>query len=84
MEAKITLKLPETLAPESVFCVVDSREQAPLDLAPFRTIKGILSTGDYAMSGCDEIRIERKYLATWFNALGTNVSDSRGSITAAT
>lgn len=55
--------LPAKLAPESVTCIIDSREQLPLDLSPLRTEQGTLQTGDYALANCDEIRIERKSLA---------------------
>lgn len=56
------MKLPEKLDPASVTCIIDSREQTPLCLDPLRRIVGTLSTGDYALEGCDEIRIERKSL----------------------
>ena len=54
--------LPAKLDPSNVVAVVDTREQIPLCLDPLRTELGTLATGDYALKGCDEIRIERKSL----------------------
>lgn len=54
--------LPCKLDPSSVIALIDSREQNPLDLSPLQTVAGSLQTGDYALQGCDEIRIERKSL----------------------
>ena len=56
------MKLPSKLEPESVTAIIDTREQLPLDLSPLRVERGTLDTGDYALSGCDHIRIERKSL----------------------
>jgi len=56
------MTLPAKLDPSQVTCIIDTREQMPLDLSPLRTEPGTLQTGDYALAGCDEIRIERKSL----------------------
>jgi hypothetical protein len=56
----VNTKLPPKLDPSAVVAIVDSREQNPLDLTPLHTVSGSLQTGDYALQGCDEIRIERK------------------------
>ena len=51
------------LKPSDVTAIVDSREQAPLSLAPLRTVAGSLCTGDYRLRGLEHIvRIERKSL----------------------
>lgn len=57
------MKLPAKLDPESVVCIVDSREQLPLDLGPLRTEVGTLQTGDYSIKGLEHlVCIERKSL----------------------
>jgi len=58
MNQKLSIKLE----PSQVTCIIDTREQLPLDLAPLRTEVASLQTGDYALAGCDDIRIERKSL----------------------
>ena len=62
--------LPAKLDPSQVVCLVDTREQNPLDLAPLKTVAGTLQTGDYALQGCDEIRIERKSLPDLIACVG--------------
>ena len=53
--------LPADLAPADVVAIVDSREQAPFDLAPLQMVEGSLTTGDYSFRGGEAIcRIERK------------------------
>jgi ERCC4-type nuclease len=49
---------------ESSFtALIDTREQTPLDLSPFKVKKETLDTGDYSIQGLTEyIRIERKSL----------------------
>lgn len=55
--------LPAELAPQDVIAIVDTREQAPFDLAPLQMIEGSLTTGDYSFRGGEQIcRIERKSL----------------------
>ena len=56
------MKLPAELLPENVTVIVDSREQTPFGLSPLLSTVGTLTTGDYALQGSDEIRIERKSL----------------------
>lgn len=57
------MKIPASLAPESITALVDSREQTPLDLSPLRTEPATLDTGDYSVRGLEQvIRIERKSL----------------------
>ncbi len=48
------MKLPAKLEPESVEVTIDTREQTPLDVAPLRTVRGTLDTGDYALSSCPD------------------------------
>ena len=51
------------LTPEQITAIIDTREQAPLDLAPLATITGTLSTGDYSVKGLEAVvAIERKSL----------------------
>ena len=48
--------------PEDVLAVIDTREQLPLEL-PLRTITDTLPTGDYSVSGFEDlICVERKSL----------------------
>jgi len=57
------MKLPATIAPESLTAIVDTREQLPLELSPLRTQLSTLDTGDYSLSGCEHVvRLERKSL----------------------
>ena len=52
-----------TLKVEDLVAIVDTREQDPLDLSPFRTVRGTLQAGDYSLRGLeDHIAIERKSL----------------------
>jgi ERCC4-type nuclease len=65
-----SMKLPAKLDPSAVTAIVDTREQTPLDLAPLRVQAGTLSTGDYALAGCDSVRIERKSLEDLLACVG--------------
>lgn len=57
------MKLPATLAAESLVAIIDTREQQPLDLSPLRMEPGTLDTGDYSVRGLEHVvRIERKSL----------------------
>lgn len=62
--------LPSKLDPSSVVCIQDTREQLPLCLDPLQVEVGTLQTGDYALRGCDEIRIERKSLPDLLACVG--------------
>ena len=64
------MKLPVKLDPESVTAIVDTRERFPLCLDPLRVLSGTLDTGDYALLGCDHIRIERKSLDDLLGCVG--------------
>ncbi len=65
------MKLPAKLDPANVEVVIDSREQEPLSLEPLRSVRGTLSTGDYALSSCPDIaRIERKSLPDLIACVG--------------
>ena len=55
------MKIPTEPKPAQLVALVDSREQAPLDLTPLRTETASLPTGDYSLRGLEEIvAIERK------------------------
>ncbi len=61
----------KTLKPEDVTAIVDTREQRPWVLAPLRTEKGTLYTGDYSVKGLEnEIAIERKSLEDLLGCVG--------------
>lgn len=65
------MKIPATLAPESVMAIVDTREQLPLDLSPLRSVAGTLDTGDYSAVGLEHVvRIERKSLPDLLGCVG--------------
>lgn len=59
------------LCPEDLTAIVDTREQAPLNLAPLQTVSGALPTGDYSLRGLEHvIAIERKSLADLITCIG--------------
>lgn len=59
----ITAKIKKTLDPSLVTAITDTREQTPVNLAPLRTIRGTLPTGDYSVVGLEHvIAVERKSL----------------------
>lgn len=61
--ARQRLVMPKVLRIEDLTAIVDSREQAPLSMAPFRSEVGTLQTGDYSLHGLEHIvAIERKSL----------------------
>ena len=63
--------LPAKLDPASVVCIIDTREQLPLDLAPLRTEPGTLPTGDYSLRGLEHlVCIERKSLDDLLGCVG--------------
>ncbi len=63
--------LPAELRPEQVTAIVDSREQAPLALAPLRSVVGTLATGDYSVLGLEHVvAIERKSLPDLLSCVG--------------
>lgn len=58
------VRLRKELRPEDITVVVDTREQAPFDLAPLQVCRGSLTTGDYSVVGLEDvIAIERKSLS---------------------
>jgi DNA excision repair protein ERCC-4 len=60
-----------TLEPRDIVAIIDTREQQPLDLAPLKTEKGTLTTGDYSVKGLEgEISIERKSLPDLLGCVG--------------
>ena len=64
-------KLPAKLDPSQVVCIVDTREQLPLDLSPLRTEAGTLATGDYSLKGLEHlVCIERKSLDDLLGCVG--------------
>ena len=65
------MKLPSELKPEQVTAIIDTREQAPIDLAPLQAVTGTLSTGDYSVQGLESIvAIERKSLPDLLACIG--------------
>ncbi len=66
-------KLPAELKAEQVVAVIDTREQLPLDLAPFQTVGGALATGDYSVQGLEHVvAVERKSLGDLLGCVGTS------------
>ncbi len=64
-------KLPAKLEPSQVVCLVDTREQMPLDLAPLRTEPSTLPTGDYSLKGLEHVVcVERKSLDDLLGCVG--------------
>lgn len=61
----------KTLEISDLVMVIDTREQLPLELKPFKTIRGTLKTGDYSVIGYeDKISIERKTLQDMIGCCG--------------
>lgn len=59
------------LQPSDVTVVCDNREQLPFDLAPLKMIRGTLATGDYGISGLEDIAaIERKSIPDLLGVIG--------------
>jgi len=59
------------LEASDITAVIDNREQRPWGLAPLKTIKGTLTTGDYSVLGLEhEIAIERKSLDDLLGCIG--------------
>ena len=55
--------IPAEITHKNIIALCDSREQAPLDLAPLKVERSTLATGDYSIRGCERIIcIERKSL----------------------
>lgn len=56
---------------EQLTAIIDTREQAPLDLAPLRCERATLTTGDYSLKGLEHvIAIERKSEADLLACVG--------------
>lgn len=63
--------LPAELPLEHVVALVDTREQAPLALAPLASITATLTTGDYSIRGLENVvAIERKSLSDLIGCVG--------------
>lgn len=55
----------------NLIALVDTREQAPLDLGDLRTERRTLHYGDYSLAGMEDlVRIERKSLADFVQCCG--------------
>ncbi len=65
--------IPNELLPEHIIALCDSREKDTLDLSPLRVEVRGLKTGDYSVSGLENIVcIERKELGDALSCMGTN------------
>jgi len=61
------------IKPEEITAIVDTREQAPVDLAPLKSIEGTLTTGDYSVVGLEHVvAIERKSLPDLLGCVGVS------------
>jgi ERCC4-type nuclease len=57
------MRIRKELLPEDITILVDTREQRPFDLNPYRTKSTTLTTGDYTVFGLESlICLERKSL----------------------
>lgn len=66
-----TWEIPSVLKPENVTMIIDTREQLPLALKPFRTVVKTLPTGDYSVAGLEEVvAVERKSLPDLLGCIG--------------
>jgi len=65
------LPVPAALRPEELTAIVDTRERAPLDLAPLQTVSAALPTGDYSLRGLEHVvAVERKGLTDLITCVG--------------
>jgi len=63
--------IPNILRPEDVTFIIDTREQLPLSLRPFKTETASLTTGDYSVRGLEHlISVERKSLSDFVQCVG--------------
>jgi ERCC4-type nuclease len=63
----------QSIRANDVIAVIDTREQTPLDLSPFKTVRKGLVTGDYSILHLEkEIAIERKSLSDLLGCVGTH------------
>ncbi len=54
-----------------IVAIIDTREQLPLDLSPFKVARGNLVTGDYSILHLErEIAVERKSLSDLLGCVG--------------
>jgi DNA excision repair protein ERCC-4 len=64
-------KIPAQPKPEWLCAIIDTREQNPWDMAPFRSIRGTLAAGDYSAVGLESVvTIERKSLPDYLGCCG--------------
>jgi DNA excision repair protein ERCC-4 len=55
--------IKKTLNPQDITCIIDTREQTPLNIEPLKSIFGTLTTADYSVVGLEHcIALERKSL----------------------
>jgi DNA excision repair protein ERCC-4 len=58
---------------DDIVVIYDTREQLPLDLSPYRMVKGTLATGDYTLEGLEDVVcIERKSLDDFLSCVGNS------------
>jgi DNA excision repair protein ERCC-4 len=63
--------LPAELPIDKLVALVDTREQAPLELAPLASEAATLATGDYSLRGLEHvIAVERKSLPDLLGCVG--------------
>lgn len=63
--------IPSDLKPENIVCLIDRREQCPLDLHPLAVEMATLKVGDYSVRGLEHIvAIERKELSDLIGCVG--------------
>lgn len=59
------------LLPSDIVAICDTREQTPFDLAPMKTMRGGLDTGDYSVAGLENVvTVERKSLPDLLGCVG--------------
>jgi DNA excision repair protein ERCC-4 len=65
-------RMPAELRPEKVVCVVDTREQNPVDMGKLPFERDTLRTGDYAIKALPNVcAIERKSESDLLSCIGT-------------
>lgn len=68
-----TSSLPAKLDPSKVECIIDSREQTPLDSSLLQTTTGTLATADYTIRGLEHVvAVERKSLSDLVGCVGSD------------
>lgn len=69
--SRATVVVPKVLRTEDLTILIDTREQYPFDVKPFKFEETTLETGDYTLKGLeDHVTVERKSLPDFVACCG--------------